>query len=88
MPTVFWKNGYRFFFVSFDCNEPMHIHVIYNEKECKYWLINETNVALADNYNFNNTQLNFVRKSIIDNYSLIKKVWNEHCKNYKKQSNG
>lgn len=84
MPTVFWVKGYRFFFVSFDCYEPMHIHVIFNNKECKYWLTNEANVILADNYNFNKTQLNFIKNAIIDNYSLIKKVWDEHCKDIKK----
>ena len=27
MPTIFFKFGLRFYFVSFDCSEPPHIHV-------------------------------------------------------------
>jgi hypothetical protein len=46
MPTV--KNipgPYRFFFFSFDCNEPEHVHVQRENKVCKYWL---TPLALGE----------------------------------------
>ena len=35
---------YRFFFYSFDCNEPEHVHVQREYRVCKYWL---TRLALA-----------------------------------------
>ncbi len=81
MPTVFWKKGFRFFFVSFDCYEPRHIHVLYNNKECKFWLRSKSNIVLADNYKFNNPQLNFIKKTIFENYDILKNAWDEHCKN-------
>ena len=27
MPTIFFKFGFRFYFVSYDCREPAHVHV-------------------------------------------------------------
>lgn len=27
MPTIFFKFGLRYYFVSYDCREPLHIHV-------------------------------------------------------------
>jgi len=38
MPTVFIKDGFRFFFYSADWHEPMHIHVEYGEAKAKFWL--------------------------------------------------
>ena len=39
MPTVKRIPGpYRFFFYSFDCNEPEHIHAQREDKTCEYWL--------------------------------------------------
>jgi hypothetical protein len=29
---------YRFFFTSFDCNEPPHVHVEREDMTCKFWL--------------------------------------------------
>ncbi len=38
MPTVFFKFGFRFYFVSFDCTEPAHIHISDQaKKNCKFW---------------------------------------------------
>lgn len=39
MPTVKGIEGpYRFFFFSFDCNEPPHIHVQRERQLAKFWL--------------------------------------------------
>ncbi|MEK7274209.1 MAG: DUF4160 domain-containing protein [Candidatus Desantisbacteria bacterium] len=39
MPTVKNIHGhYRFFFCSFDCYEPKHIHVQREKMTCKFWL--------------------------------------------------
>jgi hypothetical protein len=38
MPTVFYFNGYRFFFFSNENDEPIHIHVEKGEGAAKYWL--------------------------------------------------
>ena len=40
---------YRFFFYSFDCHEPPHVHVRRERMVCKFWL---TPVALSMNHGF------------------------------------
>ncbi|PYR02104.1 MAG: hypothetical protein DMG00_29760, partial [Acidobacteria bacterium] len=39
MPKVTGIPGpYWFFFYSFDCNEPIHVHVRRDRQHCKFWL--------------------------------------------------
>ena len=39
MPRIKGIAGpYRFFFTSFDCNEPPHVHVERESSTCKFWL--------------------------------------------------
>jgi hypothetical protein len=40
---------YRFFFYSFDCQEPPHVHVRRERLTCKFWL---DPVSLAGNDGF------------------------------------
>ena len=84
MPTIFFRFGLRFYFVSYDCQEPPHVHVG-NEavKICKYWLRNNKAV-LADNSGFNRRDILRIEKAITENYSLILKTFHEFCKGYKK----
>ena len=77
MPTV--KNipgPYRFFFYSFDCNEPEHVHVQRESKVCKYWL---SPLALARNDGFSARELNQIRVQIALNLDKILEAWDEHC---------
>ena len=84
MPTIFFKFGFRFYFVSYDCNEPPHIHVGDDARKiCKYWLRNNRAV-LADNSGFTKRELAKIDKVIIENYLHILTSFNEFCKNYKK----
>jgi hypothetical protein len=65
MPTVRGIPGqYRFFFYSFDCNEP------------RFWL---EPVALGTNNGFPAKELNRIRKIVIDNLDRIVEAWDEHC---------
>lgn len=84
MPTVFYQIGLRFYFVSFDCSEPVHIHVGDDAaKICKYWL-REGKPVLADNAGFNKRELRKIEKIIAEKYDLLKNTFDEFCKNYKK----
>lgn len=50
MPTGKGLVGpYRFFFYSFDCAEPKHVHVRCERMNCKFWL---DPIALAGNDGF------------------------------------
>jgi hypothetical protein len=77
LPTIPGIPGpYRFFFYSFDCNEPMHVHVRRDRATCKFWI---EPVALAYNNAFSAKELNRIRKLILRNLERIREAWNEHC---------
>jgi hypothetical protein len=77
MPTIkTLSDGFRFFFFSFDCNEPKHVHISRAEMTCKFWL---EPVVLAKNYGFSAKDLNKIRKIIIENVDVIIEAWYEHC---------
>jgi hypothetical protein len=79
MPKVSGIPGpHRFFFYSFDCNEPMHVHVRRERKACKFWL---EPVALAYNNGFPAKELNRIRKTILNHFDQIVEAWDEHCGN-------
>jgi hypothetical protein len=77
MPTVKDIPGpYRFFFYSFDCNEPMHVHVQRERMICKFWI---QPMALARNQGFPAKELNAIRRIITRNRDRIREAWYEHC---------
>ena len=67
---------YRFFFYSFDCNEPMHVHVKRENMVCKFWL---EPVVLSKNHGFSPHELNHIRQLIQSNLNEIVEAWHEHC---------
>lgn len=84
MPTIFFKYGLRFYFVSFDCCEPPHVHISDDSKKvCKFWL-RENRVILADNFGFNKKELTKLQKEVEHNFPFIISKFNEFCKGYKK----
>jgi len=77
MPTLKGIPGpYRFFFYSFDCNEPMHVHVQRERDFCKFWI---NPLALARNQGFSAKDLNTIREIIARNRDRIMEDWNGHC---------
>lgn len=77
MPTVKGVAGpYRFYFYSFDCNEPKHVHVQRDKLVCRFWL---EPVALSKNYGFSPSELNVIRQIISSNRNIFLEAWNEHC---------
>ena len=77
MPTIPSIPGpYRFFFYSFDCNEPRHVHVRRDRNSCKFWL---DPISLATNNGFAAHELNRIRRIIDDNLDKITEAWEEHC---------
>jgi hypothetical protein len=80
MPTIKDISGpYRFFFYSFDCNEPEHVHVQRDRRLCKYWL---EPLTLADNNGFSVRELNQIRAEVALNMAEILEAWNDHCGQY------
>jgi hypothetical protein len=44
--------GWRLFFYSNEGNEPIHIHCLKGEIECKFWLDTET-IDIIEDYSYN-----------------------------------
>lgn len=81
---IFFKFGLRFYFVSYDCREPPHVHIGDDvRKICKYWLRNNK-TTLSNNSGFSKPELVKIEKVILENYSVILTTFNEFCKGYKK----
>ena len=77
MPTIKLIEGpYRFFFYSFDCNEPEHVHVQRETRLCKFWL---KPLTLAKNQGFAPTELNGIRRILKSNLARLHEAWHEHC---------
>ncbi len=77
MPTIKGIPGpHRFFFYSFDCNEPPHVHIRRENMVCKFWI---EPVALAQNHGFSAQELNQIRATIQTNLGRIQEAWHEHC---------
>lgn len=60
-PVFRREDGYVFKIFSNE-EERIHIHVIKAEKEAKFWL--EPNIELADNFGFSNKELNFIKNKL------------------------
>lgn len=77
MPRIRGIAGaYRFFFTSFDCQEPPHVHVERDRSGCKFWL---TPLALAWNDGFAAHELTRIRGMIREHHRQIMEAWHEHC---------
>ncbi len=75
MPTVFTKDGFRFYFYSEEGNEPMHVHVAYGDGRAKYWL--KPDVILASSIAFKAKDIKKAKQLIRSNLKYIQEKWNE-----------
>ena len=77
MPKISGIPGpYWFFFYSFDCQEPIHVHVRRDQHEAKFWL---APVELAWNHGFGPRELNEIRRLVVEHEQSITEAWHEHC---------
>jgi hypothetical protein len=76
MPTVPDNPGLdRFFFYSFDCMNPRHVHVRCERMVWKFWL---SPVVLSTNHGYSPRELNHVRAIILDNLHCLLDAWHDH----------
>ena len=81
MPTVLYVQGWRFYFYSNEGNEPMHVHAVKGNAECKYWLQPERFDIVADfEYNFTPRLRREVRqdRAGFEHFDQIVAAWREH----------
>ena len=75
MPTVYTKDGYRFFFYSND-HEPIHVHVMYSGGEAVFNV--EDGVELRESSGMKVKQLSKAEELANEHRDLIIQKWNEH----------
>ncbi|HZP07663.1 MAG TPA: DUF4160 domain-containing protein [Terracidiphilus sp.] len=77
VPTVFSERGFRFFFYSNEGSplEPIHIHVEKDDREAKFWLNPEVQLAYNDGYSART--LRELSILIDANRGLIERTWHE-----------
>ena len=74
-PTVFDKNGMRFFFFSLE-EDRMHVHVRKAEKKAKIWL--EPTISLAESKGFSSNEITNIIKEVKKHERIIREKWNNH----------
>jgi hypothetical protein len=78
MPTILRTKGYRFFFYSND-HHPPHVHIERGRCTAKFLL---EDVKLIRSKRFNASELNDIRKIILNNTESLKAKWDEHFTNF------
>ena len=71
-PTILKIKGYRFFVFSRE-ESRMHIHVMCQNGEAKFWL--SPKIELANNYELSKSQINEIKNIIEENYDRFKNAW-------------
>lgn len=74
-PTVFRRDGFRFFFFSRE-ESRMHIHVHCNDGEAKFWI--EPKIELAQNYGLTEKALHSIRALVEEHQNDIRSAWRQH----------
>jgi len=75
MPTIFQKDGFKFFFYS---NEhlPIHVHVLYGDGEAVFDVGDI--IELRESQNMKMKELRKAQKLAQKNRNLIVEKWHEH----------
>lgn len=74
MPTVFTKDGFRFFFYSND-HTPIHVHVKFGNGEAVF--IVEGDVVLRESVGMKTSELSKAEDLAIEHQELITQKWHE-----------
>lgn len=75
MPTVFTKEGFRFFFYS-DDHMPIHVHVTRGHGEAVFLV--EGNVILRESIGMKTSELAKAEALAIEHKELIIREWHEY----------
>ncbi len=74
MPTILKVGPYRLFFYASDGHEPVHVHILRDDKVAKFWV---NPIRLATNIGFSSPELRQIGKIIDENSPEIERKWNE-----------
>ena len=77
MPAALRIGPYRFYFYSYDCGEPRHMHVDRERKSAKFWL--DPNVSLVANYGYSRKELRDIERIARENLERLRNAWDNFC---------
>ena len=77
MPTALRTGRYRFYFYSYDCSEPRHMHVDRENRSAKFWL--DPDVSLADNHGYSRKELRDTERLARENLERLRSEWDAFC---------
>jgi hypothetical protein len=80
MPTVLRTGPYRFYFYSYDCAEPRHMHADRENRSAKFWL--DPDSSLATNHGYSRRELRDIERLVRENLELLRNEWDEFCRDY------
>ncbi len=76
MPTILLISGWRLFFYSNEGKEPIHIHAIKSNMECKFFLNVELfEISEAFSYNLSVQAKREIKKIIYEHFDYIVEEW-------------
>ncbi len=84
MPTALRAGPYRFYFYSYDCDEPRHMHVDRDSNSAKFWL--DPQVSLHANHGFSRSELRQLEQLARENARALRSKWDEFCGGYDSDS--
>lgn len=78
MPTALRAGPYRFYFYSYDCAEPRHMHVDRDDRSAKVWL--DPDVTVAANHGYSRTELREIERITRANLEHLRHEWDAFCR--------
>ena len=75
IPTVLRTGCYRFYFLSNEGQEPVHIHVKAGNDPAKYWLYP---IELASDYGFRAHELNEIGQIVEQHQVELMEAWDDY----------
>lgn len=76
MPTIFRKDGFRFYFYSNENDEPPHVHIQKGDAEGKIWFVPKLEMAYLNG--FTNTEIKQIAVICFEFLELFKAKWDGH----------
>jgi hypothetical protein len=77
MPTALRIGPYRFYFYSYDCGEPRHMHIDRENKSAKFWL--DPVASLAENHGYSRRELRDIEQMVQENMEILRNEWDSLC---------
>lgn len=77
MPTALRIGPYRFYFYSYDCAEPRHMHVDREHMSVKLWL--DPDIRMVENRGYSRKELRDIERIAREHREELHHAWDDFC---------